>query len=88
MKGSSNTKMKEEVTALKARIVSMERTQSSVVRAAVKVYYKNDKGEGIFLGALTEPSSSTKACAMHPAASLSQMIQNLWYLLWSHARRR
>lgn len=35
--GSSNTKIKEEVTALKAHIVSMEKEQAYVVNAAVKV---------------------------------------------------
>lgn len=35
--GAKNAKMKDEVTALKAQILSMERRQSSVVKAAVKV---------------------------------------------------
>eukprot|EP00903_Cladosiphon_okamuranus_P011997 g11266.t1 len=35
-KGAKNTKLKDEVTALKAQILSMERRQSSVVQAAVQ----------------------------------------------------
>lgn len=35
--GINNTKMEQEVTALKAHIVSMERGQASLVKAAVEV---------------------------------------------------
>ncbi len=35
--GASNAKMKDEVTALKAQILTMERRQSSVVKAAIEV---------------------------------------------------
>lgn len=40
LQGAKNTKMQQEVIALKAQIVTMERRQASVVKAAVKVGFE------------------------------------------------